>query len=61
MLAGLAALADDDMNCPFVGAAHHVQGVGAENPVIATDLVFRVVRGPSKLDIWLRDFGGMGN
>jgi hypothetical protein len=33
--------------------------VGAENSVIATDLVFRVVRGPSKLDIWLRDFDGI--
>jgi hypothetical protein len=35
--------------------------VGAENLVIATDLVFRVVRGPSKLDIWLRDSGGIGH
>ena len=43
MLAGLAALADDHMNCPFAGAAHHVQlegvtGSGLERAEALLDL-----------------------
>ena len=53
MLAGLAALADDHTNCPFAGAAHHVQlegvtGSGLERADTKQSLTWTAVTGHGK-------------